>query len=246
MNTLDQFFKQNLDGQTTAPSSEAWPELESSLIKEKRNSSVIWFKLAASVTLLLAITWLVKDMNQSSIQEKVPSYVQSSDREMLSTLSLSKKVLAQEDLSTTPPIRDQIIVVDNLELSTSSKYSIALFDKQPQITEVNPIITEANETVVKTNVAIAHKNHHSNRKIKNAPQDPAQEVALPKITIIYKRSKVSHVASAQASDSQSPKKKGLKKLFNKARNFQEEQLTLEQLRDAKDQLLAFNWKKKEK
>lgn len=246
MNTLDQFFKENLDGQTTAPSSEAWAELESRLLREKRNSNVIWFKLAASVTLLLAITWLATDMNQRSIQERVPSYVQSSDREMLSTLSFSKKSLIQEDLSATPTIKDQIIAVGSLVLSTSSKPSIALFGKQPQVTEVNPIITEADETLIKTNVAIAYNNHSSNQKIQDAPRHQPQEVALPKITIIYKRSKVSHNALARGSDSRSTKKKGLKKLFNKARDFQEEQLTLEQLRDAKDQLLAFNWKKKEK
>ncbi|MEP0711231.1 hypothetical protein [Algoriphagus sp.] len=66
-NKLDQFFKEKLENHTEKPSALAWKRLEAQLPQQSKSYKGIWWAVAASLTVLFAVGYLV--MREGNVAE---------------------------------------------------------------------------------------------------------------------------------------------------------------------------------
>lgn len=68
-NNLDQFFKEKLENHTERPSKLAWERLESQLPQKSKSNKGIWWAVAASLTILFTVGYLVMKEGDVSVDK---------------------------------------------------------------------------------------------------------------------------------------------------------------------------------
>lgn len=104
-NNLDQFFKEKLENHTERPSNLAWERLESQLPQQSKSYKGIWWAVAASLTLLFTVGYLL--MRERDVAVDQPLLSENKTEEVLDTLIETEITEPQEIEAVQPEIENQ-------------------------------------------------------------------------------------------------------------------------------------------
>jgi hypothetical protein len=93
-NNLDQFFKEKLENHTEKPSALAWERLESQLPKKSKSYKGIWWSIAASLTLIFTVGYLL--MREGNVVIDQPLLSENKTEEVIDTPIQTEITVPQE------------------------------------------------------------------------------------------------------------------------------------------------------
>lgn len=221
MNKVDKFFKKKVDEFVLEPRPEAWGRLEANL--SKKNKGLIWFRAAAALLLtglfITSIIWLKRsDVSQPlAVQEKTGQASNGSDE-----TNLKKDKSNQSALSEGSPSR----VLEKSKKTRKQKTIETL--ETPQLVKETQPETSVLETIQTETVAAA-------------------AVVEKPIVIEYTLESVKYLKKEALVVAETlEKKNSLQKALDFAREAKNSDSPLGELRQAKDELFALNFNKKDK
>lgn len=223
MSKLDELFQEKLTNHSVTPSSEAWGKIENRL--SKKNKSFVWFRWAAVFLLgglLLAIPIFRQPESPVTIAE--------------TTLSSQPKKEKETGTQTSPPTA----MAQEQQAIRKGTGKKQVFDRVNQVEARKPKIlseaADAKQTAsIKETVTIPLK----------TLTEPAA-VPVP-IVLVYTLESVEKTipANQESTEVASDKRdSSLKKVLNFANNVKNSDSPLENIRTAKEELFALDFKKK--
>lgn len=226
-NQLDNLFKNKLEGHTIEPAPKAWSRVASGLTK--KNNTILWFRAAAAlmITCLAFTLWFYTNKNSTS-----PS-----------TLAQTKKVSAVPEKELAKQGNEQIATI---EISTVQKN-----EKKPTIKNRNQEVIKAHVQQKKTEKVIEQMpiTEVASNEIgimeKPFTERPTVDPVKPAIVIVYELKAVERIPRLDL-DQLPERKTGLKKVLEVANDVRTGEGPLGGLRQAKDEILAFNFRKDDK
>ncbi len=257
-NKLDQLFAKKLKEAPIAPSDQAWQKLNSKLNKKNSKTSIIWYAVAASIT-LFAITFL---WLSDPITEETPaplSYDSTANKKSNKNPSALKEIAAadpidikepnasSEEQNSTTGIPSKVLPnnnnQDNNQLSITLKETHKSSTTKQTVTNTAPEQESVTTEKVNTEVVAATENNKEEitngvsmtyqlgdyRKKKNTVQETDQQPKPEKEQTTEER-KVSK----------------LKKVLNFAKELKNGDSGLNGIKNAKDEFFDFGKKNKKK
>jgi hypothetical protein len=219
---VDKLFKEKLETHTLQPSAQAWEKVESHL--SKKNKMVVWLRVAAVIALLTAVTVVVVNINDPEKQiAKDKIKTESAPKEEQTIIPEQKEEAPQQVVRTNPLPKKK-----DKQMQKPAPVEI----QEEQRTEEQVAITEEPAPV-----------------IEEAPREevPQQVNNVEKpITLVYslpsvkKEEKLAEPAVATVDE---PKKTGFERVLEIASDVKNADNPLAELREAKDNILAFEFKK---
>lgn len=227
-NKVDKFFKEKLEGHTLTPSAQAWEKLEGHL--SKKNRTVIWVRIAAGIALLALVSVaivvylggsgdsheLVKDVTTPSKNDQKPEVTKDEPQPTPAPVVESTPALAQKTQSKKRDV-----------LTVQSGSNVPKGVEAPQIEETIPSIEE--QPAPKLAQA-------------NAPTAPTEK----SIVLVYTLPALKKQPEPEPVVAEETKKTGLERVLEIAREVKNSDSPLADLRDAKDDILALDFKKDRK
>lgn len=218
---IDKFFNTRLADHAMAPTQNAWSKLEVNL--SKKNRTVIWFRSAAALVflglLLSTLAWVMKER----IEPKP-----------IATTNLSKeKELAIEDSNETTMIKPDI----KLQPTAKKKRSVAQSKSNDEannviITEIIPTEIKVNNTIEAESLAVAE----------SKPSKPiVLEFRLEDVSLSAPSAQQTSIEVAELDP-----KSGIQKAIGFALDVKNGDSPIINLRQAKENLFALNFKKDKK
>ncbi len=227
---LDQLFKDKLSNHAETTSTDAWARVEARL--SKKNKRLVWFRMAAGLllagALLTTISWL-------SLRQP------SSNSSQLSSKAASKKGETLHQATVGQPLNQK-----KQEVTT-----------RRVIAKSNPVTIPIAKTENKEPARIERKNVVAQIETK-VEEQPQQQVTMENITVVSDIQKIersivleyrletietSLPATESASVVESKDKSGFQKVIDFARDAKNSDGPLANMRQAKDELFALNFKK---
>jgi hypothetical protein len=224
MNNIDNFFKKKVEGLAIEPRPEAWSKLESNL--SKKNKGLIWFRMAAAILFMGALTTSVIWMQKGKVSEQVAEQSKKEKPENVSGESKLKEGNVRQHASVNVEKNTGIVPKSNLEKQKlaetpepeviQNKPAAGLENLDPQIAALEALQPEtvAAVTVVEKPIVIEYR--------------------LESVNYLKKETAVAETAD---------KKNSLQKAIDFAREAKNSDSPLGGLRQAKDDLFALNFKK---
>ena len=222
MNKIDKFFKKKVEDFVLEPRPEAWDRLEANL--SKKNKGLIWFKTAAALLLMglfiTSIIWL----NRSDVSKPLAEQAKTEKSlKPIDELGLKKDNLKQ---STHPnKINNNSI---KKKKTNSQKQKTNETHNTPQIVKETPPEVHSIETIKTETVAAA------------SVVEKIIVIEYTLETVKYLKKETPVVAET------TEKKNSLQKAIDFAREAKNSDSPLGGLRQAKDELFALNFNKKDK
>lgn len=214
---MDQLFKKKLGDHRLPPSAEAWSKIESGL--SKKNNTVILWRAAAVFVLcgFLTSAWFYWQSTQDHSQQ------------------LAKQ---QEDtLGTVPETQEPLLEPSENEQNNNQ----AVIVKKPTRTQKEKITLPKNNEEVQEAVIINEGETDLIADLETITTEPVAKAEKP-IVIEFTLDPVpAPILVARATEAE--KSNGLKKIFDKAIDLKNGEGDLGSLRDAKNELFAFDFKK---
>ncbi len=237
----DKLFREKLEGfQKPAPAS-AWDKIEKNL--DNKSPKGLWWKIAASLLLLAAATYIIWPKNAQQIEHSIAN----KKTEETKSLPIPKEEKVNEALST--PVENSIIPPQSIQ-----KNNVAKVDKQKaqpkEKTKKTQIVVE--ETVAKNEAPLKEiipvsENEIQNTEVAAVEQKVTTEKPNERITLIVTADEANkYLTKNTNTDATSDRKKtsSLRKLLRKAGDLTNDQRPLADLRQKKDEILALNFDSK--
>lgn len=226
-NQLDNLFKNKLEGHTLEPSPKAWSRVASGLTK--KNKTIIWFRAAAAlmITCLAFTLWYYTNKNSTSPStlaqtEKVSAAPEKELAKQGDEQTATNKISTIQKNAKKPTIKKRKQEV--IKANSQQKKTVEVIEQMP-FTEVASNEIEITESLFTIEPPVA--------PIKKA------------IVIVYELKAVERIPRLDL-DQLPERKTGLKKVLEVANEVRTGESPLGGLRQAKDEILAFNFKKDEK
>lgn len=224
-NQLDNLFKNKLEGHTIEPSPKAWSRVASGLTK--KNKTIIWFRAAAAlmITGLAFALWFYTNKNSTS-----PA-----------SLAKTKNVSATPEKETAQQEKQPTLEITKIQKE----------EKKPTINYRKTKVKEApsqQQVTMKVVEQLSINEVASNEiEIVEKPFVLEQSATPVKksIVIVYELKAVERIPELDL-DQLPERKTGLKKVLEVANDMRTGESPLGGLRQAKDEILAFNFRKDEK
>ena len=247
MNKIDNLFRNKLDSHEVIPTVEAWRKINSQLNQNKRKKGAIWMSIAAAVTLIIvSITYfnneVPNDNNKLQISEILPekevvieesvNQIEESNTQEESINSnkiiqiAPETVVAQNEKPTIPAININTEEKEVIPIAVASNNESTINDEQI-VNKVTIDLTEEN----KTNIA----------EIENVSKK--ETVPYSSVKITYNLQPVVKIDSSVFTEKEigiDSKSGVLGKIVAFAKNAKASDVSLGQLRAAKDDLLSFD------
>ncbi len=239
-NRIDKFFESKLSEHTIEPDAKVWSQIAANL--PKKNKGIIWLRAAAGIAVagLALMLWFYSGTNQAIDNSLVH---ESNDAEALR--DIPKPQAAPVTKEEGQPIDEQKRAPLMAAQNNTRKYSIA--EK-----------TEARSSVVKTDLKVDDKSKEVtqidrgaevvvNGDVVDLTASPAvsKETSKP-IVIVYELPDVTKMESPYDIDLTPQKKSGIKKVLEIANDVRTGESPIAGLRQAKEEIFAFNFKKEDK
>lgn len=238
MNQLDEFFKEKLKDHSVRPGADAWSRVEAGLSK-KNDTWKTWLR-AASVLLLLglsAVIWKMNTHEPVSTSQPVLTKATTPDEVKADVKTTQPEAQVQQEKETPKPPEKA-----KRERLTSPKVKQQLaHHEEPLPAEPEEQQTEessVNQTPVSETTLIAQSPAADANNLAQ-PSEAPQVAAETSITLVY----TLELPSANASAEKKEKKTGLRKVLELAAEARTADNPLGGLRQAKDELLAFDFGK---
>ncbi|MCW5912543.1 MAG: hypothetical protein KIT62_15855 [Cyclobacteriaceae bacterium] len=217
MNRIDELFKNKLANHPVAPPADAWQKVEAGLTK--KNSAWVW-RLAAAFVLfgLLSGTWYLWN-NNTEAQPGLAEQPGSPQKE--------------NTIPVQPETQKQDLVAESSTPSKQKTKTTTTGSRKAESQKVNIMTEEPAEMLIETDVLVAEN------KIPEAA--PARKPIVIEFTLDAMPVKITEPAFADAGTEE--EKSGLKKILEKARDLKNGDGELGSLRDAKNELFAFDFRK---
>ncbi|GEM_PF-2672675 len=260
---IDQLFREKLADRKVRPSDNAWEKLNSGLGEERKKKSWIYWSVAASVILLIGIGMLFFSSSEIAVKEQrmaenptieeqrsIPTEslqeVEEPDLSMENTSeNLAENINPQAvDKSSSDPDPEKVNenpIEETRNQSaeiTEEKNIVSEESVNPEVEEVlvaesvEPItVEEEEESIIPEKIEPAIEEEPQSQLALNEQK----EESYPEITIVYKK-----------SDTQTQKTTTFKKIVTIARDITEGEYGIGELREAKNELLAFGKRKEDK
>ena len=247
---IDKLFRQKLAGKKVNPSNEAWKKLSSEIGRNNQKKAWPLWSAAASVVVVfgIAIYFLIPtptgDMSKNEdkrINERVPEVLndkESPEAEEPMPLSLGKEQLAfqpdtkkgeveNSDIAKSPEEKHEVTIEENKPLETLKTEEVTIAETV-QIEEEEELL---HQVVVDDALALAGNTNEGEE-----PSYDESQQAYPEIKIVYK-------SSDKNKSKLQEDKPAFRKVVALARDIKEADIGLGTLREAKNELLAFGYKK---
>lgn len=214
MNPLDQLFQQKLEPLAVPPSPEAWNRIEANLAK--KNNRVVWFRWAAGVGILLSLTGIGWYLQTKTVVE-TPVIAQPMATPALKTPTATNQVelprIAAASEQPTPPVK-----------------------RNPRKRESQPPVAATAELVAETTTITAPE-----AQATTATQPVSESATAPEIALVIEYILPPIEPAETAATEVEPT--SLEKIKNAALELKYSEGWWGNLRMAKDDLLALNFKK---
>jgi len=263
-NQIDQLFREKLSQKKVTPSTDAWQKLNGELSQNRKKKSTVYWYVAASFVVLIGFGILfinlntdhisgdrlsqnkkvaVKDEETNPVKNKIrmESISPSPEKNGSKILEDQQSGSGEEEnisseVNHTARLSPENLgkkMVKEVEKKDDMLQAVPLADpvQQPEISEM-PEEVATNETPVNQKEKINTESEAENEDLLAANTQQEQEEYFDEVKIIYKK-----------SDTQTEKKKTFKKIVNLARDITEGEYGIGDLREAKNELLAFGKRK---
>ena len=110
-NKIDELFRNGLESHKASAPVGAWDKIEAGLPQKKRKGAIFWISIAASFTLVAAISWLALDNKQQAQlqQQEILSEKEAQPE------SLNKGTLAQEENQQEYPVQNKTVPTEKID-----------------------------------------------------------------------------------------------------------------------------------
>ncbi len=226
-NKVDKFFKEKLEGHTLTPSAQAWEKLEGHL--SKKNRTVIWVRIAAGIALLalVSVAIVVYLGGSHDSHELVKDVTTPSKNDQKPEVTKDEPQPTPAPVVESTPALAQKVQPKKLDVLTVQKGSNVPKVEAPQIEETVPSIEE--------------------QPAPKLAQANAPTAAIEKsIVLVYTLPALKKQPQPQPVVAEETKKTGLERVLEIAREVKNSDSPLADLRDAKDDILALDFKKDKK
>ncbi len=222
-NRIDDFFKRKLSDLKTAPSEEAWSRIEATLTK--KNSVVVYWRMAAALLLcsVLIGAWFLS-------QKEKPELAIIKEEKNIPTI--------KESMTDTVPQQDQTIIPNLAEKNKP----------QPSY-RANPSRSSKNEKIKSEEEELPAVQEDKIPMEQHEPILALEEITVAAVTktekpivIEFTLAPVPETNLAQVVQVEE-KKTGLKRIWETARDLKNGEADFSVLRDAKNELLALDFRK---
>jgi hypothetical protein len=221
MNKLDSFFKKKMEAAAIEPRGEAWAKLESNL--SKKNKGLIWLRVAAALLLagmlLTSIIWVQNKEDEQQMAEEL--------KKEIPTKALDNSQVKTDKINQSTQKATQSIAEDKQTNKKEKKVSKLLTSSQfTAETESEPITPNPIESeTIKTQMVAA------------ATVEKPIVIEYTLESVKYLKKDVPVLAET------AEKKNSLQKALDFAREAKNSDSPLGEIRQAKDDLFALNFKK---
>lgn len=213
---MDKLFKEKLETHTLQPSAQAWEKVESHL--SKKNKMVVWLRVAAVIALLTAVAFVVVNFNDPQKQ------------------IVEEKIKPQQEPAVVPEQKKE-------EQKQTVKKD-PLPKKKAAPAEVQEVQEVQEMPKVEEQVAIVEE---PAPVIEEVPQQVKTEKVQKPITLVYSLPAIKKEEKPEPTVAlDEPKKTGLERVLEIAKEVKNADNPLGELREAKDDILAFEFKNKDK
>ena len=231
MNSVDKLFKSKLATEQLPPSPQAWEKLEARL--SKKNKTIVWLRVAAAVALvcLLSLALVKLRTTEAPVLTETPPAVKHAEPKV--PVQAEQPLLAESIAENQKPAetKPQTKSVSRIKKAVKETTAVEMQEavEKPETTPANTevLLTEAKEPEGKTVAPVAQK---SIVIVYTLPSIPPKETAtLPTTATLV----------AQADGQQ----KRIQKLWEAAKELKNSDNPLGDLREAKNELFALDFKK---
>lgn len=254
---IDKLFKERLQGYGESPPEMVWNNLQNKMEARKR---IVWWqlgKVAAALLIIACSLYLFNFWNTSSKESPVSQEIKAKDHNTPADDETTEGFVAQGSQEITPevtqgpmPAENQIQKKIPANLSESSEESPKQLPAEP----IRQPKVPPNQKMMETPGTSQKKDSEplltESPEPDNTPEDLSpidQTQDKPRVTITYKRSpSPPEPTLALVTDDEDDKSGGIKWLWQKAQDLKNTELDLGTIRAAKDQLLVFDKKNKDK
>jgi hypothetical protein len=212
---VDKLFKEKLEAHTLQPSTQAWEKVESHL--SKKNKMVVWLRIAAAIALLGLLTFAALNwsVNKTPKVELVKEEIKPAPKETTPVIEDQKKKAEEDKQVAKAPVKKKANVVTAVITNETEPQQETQQEKQQvAVIEALPPANK-NETTVK---------------------------AEKTITLVYSLPAIKKQAP-EAPVVAEARKTGLERVLEIAKEVKNADNPLGELREAKDDILAFEFKK---
>ncbi|KYG76832.1 hypothetical protein [Roseivirga spongicola] len=110
-NKIDELFRNGLESHKASAPVGAWDKIEAGLPQKKKKGAIFWISIAASFTLLAAVSWLALDNKQQAQlqQQEILSEKEAQPE------SLNKGTLAQEENQQEYPVQNKTVPTEKID-----------------------------------------------------------------------------------------------------------------------------------
>jgi hypothetical protein len=217
-NRLDNYFKERVHQHETAPSSEAWGKIEAR--RSKKNSKVTLLRIAAGIAAIGLISVMMIDLQKDAPSQKLSQ--QNNEQRPARNLDKVKEPKSQTRSSDTKELKKSHTQVRKIDKQADPKEKN--IDLQATVTP-DPVVLESNEA----------------RQIASLVEQ--EKPKAKRIVIVYTLPTINKASQQNAVAGAEEKRTGLQKVMDVAMEVRASDIPLGQLREAKDDLFAFELKR---
>lgn len=241
MNPLDELFREKLSAHKVQPSVDAWTRVEKNIAK-KNSGWAIWLRAASIVFLMGAgfVAWRVIDEQDAYQASQMATVTESKET---TEPGRTENVVSSKEQEANKPVDDLKAEPKPTATTTVHHKTTRTPVEKPMIAQgQNEDIKEA-ETAVDTQQSIAQVNEEP-----TAVTTPAAEIekitADKAMVVVYTLELPAQVEESMqeaTASAELEKKTGLKRVLELAREARSTENPIGELRQAKNELLAFNF-----
>ena len=225
---VDNFFKERLVNHAIEPSEETWSKIFRSGLK--KNRSVVWLRAAAAI-LVIVLAGILSLYVRTSTYDQTVTSVTSTQAD--NNIEMEENVVLQEEtpakiIQTPNPAKPQ-------PTETKANRPLELNKNEQLIAEVNGTQVMENKKTTDSEIEFT-----TTEVIENSPT-----VTHKPIVIVYELKPIAEYDESVYT-AVPEKKSGIKKVLEAASDVRSGESRLMGLRQAKEEILAFNFKKEEK
>ena len=255
---LDNLFKNKLEEFGKAPSRDLWADIDKQLPQNKKKGGYWFMSIAASIIILIAIG--------------LGFYLNDNTEVKIETIAKNEESTVKD---LTQPVDEENDLIEELpvekEVKKSDTNTIEKEESQPTKPSVKPLTTKSIPSTIHHEELVAEKTEEKKEEI---PQEQMNEViqldqteniaANEKIDATNEKEKAStnkqagntltfdindlgkkEVVASNNTEEEVKKQSKLKQLYNIAKDIKEGESGLSDLREAKNELFAMNFRKHE-
>jgi cytoskeletal protein RodZ len=222
---VDKLFKEKMETHTLQPSAQAWEKVESHL--SKKNKMVVWLRIAAAVALLglltfAALNWGVyKSPKIEMVKEQInPGQIKPQEQP---TVAPEQEKEEEKKQVAEAPVKKKF---------QTKKVLVPVVVDEPEITEEQVAVVDVPEVTPLTD-RTGNANQMAEKKVERSI---TLTYSLPSI-------KTEQPAEPAVAEVTEVKKTGFERVLEIAKEVKNADNPLGELREAKDDILAFEFKK---